>query len=85
MLPTYQLDPVPANTEQWAVVTRTFVATGVNDELTIWNLAGLSNSGNDFGIDNVMVARANVIPLPASARMGMSGLGMLLARRRVLR
>lgn len=83
LLPTFQLDPVPANTEEWEVITRSFVATGVSDELTIWNLAGLSNSGNDFGIDNVMVAE--VIPLPTSALMGMSGLGMLLARRRVSR
>lgn len=70
------LTPVPSGSEAWTVYSRTFTATG-EDVLTIRNLAGASNAGNDFGLDNVQISR-----IPAPGACAMLGLGMLGAARR---
>ncbi|MBX9738235.1 MAG: hypothetical protein K2X32_15045 [Phycisphaerales bacterium] len=70
------LTPVPSGQETWTTYTRTFVATG-EDTLTIQNLGSLSNAGNDFGLDNVSIAR---IPSPGAAAL--MGLGILATKRR---
>lgn len=70
------LVPVPSGTEVWAMYSRTFVATG-NDTLTIGTIGSGSLSGNDFGLDNVVVS---LVPTPGATAL--IGVGMLASARR---
>jgi hypothetical protein len=83
LVPDTVVTPQPAGDGTWGIVSRSFVASAGNNVLEIVNLGSASNAGNDFGIDNVTVAsRAAVIPLPASAAMGISTLALATLRRR---
>lgn len=71
------LVPVPSGTETWAGHSRDFVATGI-DTLVVYTIGSGSQSGNDFGLDNVTVS---VVPTPGSAALMCVGV-MAASRRR---
>lgn len=81
LTPTYLL-PGGAIGNSWRNVAYKFVATGNSGTFTIKSLAGASNSGNDFGLDNVKIT---VVPLPTSALMGAGLLGVLAVRRMIVK
>ncbi|MFT3684746.1 MAG: hypothetical protein QM783_07405 [Phycisphaerales bacterium] len=70
------LVPVPYGSETWAGYSRDFVATG-DDTLTIHTIGSGSLSGNDFGLDNVIV---QLVPTPGASAL--LGVGILASSRR---
>lgn len=81
LTPTYIL-PGGAIGNSWRNVSYSFTALASSGTFTIKSLAGASNSGNDFGLDNVKIT---VVPLPTSALMGAGLLGVLAVRRMIVK
>jgi hypothetical protein len=81
LTPIYNL-PGGAVGNSWRNVAYSFVPTSASGLFTIKSLAGASNSGNDFGLDNVKIT---VVPLPTSALMGAGLLGVLAVRRMMVK
>lgn len=73
LIPTSGVNP---SSPGWMNASYTFTVGAGNHTLSISNLAGPSDSGNDFGLDNVKVAS---VPTPAGFAGGIAGLGALAA------
>lgn len=73
-----QLLPVPVGTEVWTQYSQSFVASSSSVVIDIVNLGGLSNAGNDFGIDNVAIES---VPEPATMTL-LSLAAIAIAKRR---
>ncbi|MFM9873123.1 MAG: PEP-CTERM sorting domain-containing protein [Fimbriimonadaceae bacterium] len=74
-----QLLPVPLGTEVWTQYSQSFVATSTSVDIDIVNLGGLSNAGNDFGIDNVKIES---VPEPATLTLLACAAAAFAKRRR---
>lgn len=81
LTPIYNL-PGGATGNSWRNVSYSFIATSSAGLFTIKSLAGDSNSGNDYGLDNVKIT---VVPLPTSALMGAGLLGVMGIRRMIVK
>jgi len=80
----FTLTPVALGSEFWTDYGRTFIATSTSHTLSIKNIGGASNAGNDFGIDNVRIQDAPV-PEPATMTAMALGAAAMLRRRKASR